>query len=151
MTLKEQYESQEWLKKSEEIRKRDHFTCQKCGVKETSKLKLDVHHTCKRLGKKLWAYDSSELISLCINCHKYETEFTKIPMYDQKGECIGNVYECFKCRGTGRVQEYAYHMEGICHKCSGTGFSSPKIPLRAFLNVERIQKLKDYYESRMNK
>ena len=37
MTIKEQYKSNEWLKKSEEIRKRDNFTCVKCGAKETKK------------------------------------------------------------------------------------------------------------------
>ena len=71
MTIKEQYKSTEWLKRSEEIRKRDNFTCFKCGTRETSKLKLDVHHICKRLGKKIWEYDDEADLSADTCCHTF--------------------------------------------------------------------------------
>ena len=52
MKPKEQYKTIEWLNKSEEIRKRDNFTCQRCGAIETEKMKFNAHHTCYRMGKK---------------------------------------------------------------------------------------------------
>lgn len=60
-----------WAKYSELIRKRDNFTCQKCGALE-EKTKHHVHHI-----KPIKLYESielanspSNLITLCASCHR---------------------------------------------------------------------------------
>lgn len=50
----------------EQIRRRDEYKCQKCGVPETElRRRLCVHH--KNLNKK--DINSDNLISLCLPCH----------------------------------------------------------------------------------
>lgn len=56
-----------WNKRlKEQIRSRDDFTCQFCGMdQEESGRKLDIHH----IDKNKDNLDESNLISLCANCH----------------------------------------------------------------------------------
>ena len=147
MKPKEQYKCIEWLNKSAEIRKRDNFTCQRCGAVEDEKRKFNAHHICYRMGMKVWEQDGSEIKTLCWDCHKYETEFVEIPIYDESGTFICNLYECFKCKGKGYLEDRKHYMKGICFDCRGVGFQQ-KIPLRVFLNPELIIKHKDFYERR---
>lgn len=62
-----------WQMKRLQIMKRDKFTCQLCGDKETT---LNVHHKKYTYGKDPWDYENSMLITLCEHCHK-EVEYIK--------------------------------------------------------------------------
>ena len=62
----EQLKSKEWKKLANKIRKRDNYTCQKCG----SHKHLQVHHKKYIKGRLAWEYDESNLVTLCSECHK---------------------------------------------------------------------------------
>ena len=73
MTKEEYYEalkSPQWIDKRERIKKRDGYTCTKCGCKD----KLQVHHTYYLRGKMPWQVPDDCLITLCRSCHKKEHE-----------------------------------------------------------------------------
>lgn len=59
-----------WQKKRLEILDRDGWACQRCG--ETTKT-LHVHHRLYHEGYDPWDYDQHELLTLCEDCHEYET------------------------------------------------------------------------------
>lgn len=61
--------------------KRDNFTCQHCGATDKT---LQVHHLCYQKGNNPWEYDNSELLTLCCDCHEFESE------------CAKELYENFK-------------------------------------------------------
>jgi 5-methylcytosine-specific restriction endonuclease McrA len=71
MTYAEQIKTPIWQMKRLKILERDRFQCQKCG--STSK-ELHVHHLVYIKGNSIYDYKDSELITLCVDCHKYETE-----------------------------------------------------------------------------
>lgn len=57
--------SPEWTYKLRlQIRRRDGFECQNCGIHKRG---LDVHH----IDKDKWNCDPSNLISLCRSCHRF--------------------------------------------------------------------------------
>ena len=62
----EQLKSKEWKKLANKIRKRDNYTCQKCGSHEH----LQVHHKKYIKNRLAWEYDESNLVTLCSECHK---------------------------------------------------------------------------------
>lgn len=73
MTKEEYYEalkSPQWVDKRERIKKRDGYTCTKCGCKD----KLQVHHTYYLRDKMPWQVPDDCLITLCRSCHKKEHE-----------------------------------------------------------------------------
>jgi hypothetical protein len=57
-----------WQLKSRQIKARDNFTCQYCGIKNN----LRVHHLIYLPGRKLHDYPGSYLITLCERCHLFE-------------------------------------------------------------------------------
>ena len=59
-----------WQKRRLEILARDGWECQRCNDVLTQ---LDVHHLIYRHGIAYWDYKDCELITLCHNCHEYET------------------------------------------------------------------------------
>jgi 5-methylcytosine-specific restriction protein A len=59
----------QWQAKSEEIRKRDNYTCQFCQ-KKSPQVILNCHHIIPKQFKELYL-DNDNLISLCQFCHKY--------------------------------------------------------------------------------
>lgn len=65
MTYSEKLKSPLWQRRRLEIMKRDDFTCQLCGDKET---KLNVHHKVYRKCE-VWDYSDDELITYCQICH----------------------------------------------------------------------------------
>ena len=150
MSNKKMSDSEKWKQKSIEIRKRDNFTCQMCGEKESKGRVFDVHHKLYHLGKKKWEYDNDDLETLCWNCHFYISNFEGVPMYDTEGKFIAKSDQCFKCKGKGYIKEYAHHLDGICFKCKGTGYSR-KIPLRIIFETEKIIKLKLFFEKRLKR
>lgn len=73
-TYSELLRSPLWQKKRLEIFERDNYTCQYCG--STTK-ELHVHHKTYKKGANPWEYDNDDLISLCHDCHEYETNDKK--------------------------------------------------------------------------
>lgn len=150
MTHNEQKKSPDWDAKKHVIKTRDNFTCQRCGEKESEKMELNVHHKCYRLGKKLWEYNDDELITLCWDCHWYETEFVEIPIYNPDGKFVGNMFECFNCDGTGRLKKFSHNHNGFCFKCHGIGYDR-KVPLRVILDPKKIWRVKNTLEKKHKK
>ena len=68
-----------WQKKRLEIFKRDEFTCQICGDKESP---LHVHHMCYNSCDP-WDIHNKYLITLCENCHGVESV--------QKSEALNDI------------------------------------------------------------
>ena len=66
ISYKEQLKDKRWKKLANKIRKRDKYTCQKCGSHEH----LQVHHKKYIKNRLAWEYDESNLITLCSDCHK---------------------------------------------------------------------------------
>ena len=69
----------EWKAKSKEIKDRDGWTCQSCGISLKDHPLLgesffDVHHKYYRRNWLPWAYPNSALITLCCKCHKIRHE-----------------------------------------------------------------------------
>lgn len=60
-----------WQKKRLQIMERDEFTCQECYDDTRT---LNVHHLGYTKGNMPWEYPDGLLITLCENCHTYETE-----------------------------------------------------------------------------
>lgn len=69
-TYSELLRDPKWQRKRLEVLRRDDFTCQECG--STTKT-LHVHHCYYERGRKPWDYPSSGLLTLCYECHEYET------------------------------------------------------------------------------
>ena len=80
-----------WIKRRNEILIRDKNTCQGCGCKDKY---LHVHHKRYINGLKPWEYDDDELITLCEECHQYETNSAKELYQDY-------VYFCNAARESG--------------------------------------------------
>lgn len=74
MTAHTDYKNKKWLKKRDEILKRDNYTCQMCFKQ---KRVMQVHHLRYIFGKKLWDYPDDWLVTLCEGCHRKETEDTR--------------------------------------------------------------------------
>jgi hypothetical protein len=62
-----------WDDKRKIILRRDRYTCQECGIKDTV---LQVHHHFYHPNTMPWDYDNEVLITLCEKCHEHE-EFLK--------------------------------------------------------------------------
>jgi hypothetical protein len=71
MTYKEKLLDPRWQKKRLEVLSRDNFTCQLCVENHNS---LYVHHKTYVWGKDPWDYDIINLVTLCYDCHKLETQ-----------------------------------------------------------------------------
>lgn len=63
------------------------------------------------------------LITLCSDCHRQTHIEENILVYLDQGQSkLIEVIKCSKCLGTGYVQEYYYHLEGLCFECDGIGY-----------------------------
>ena len=71
MEYRQQIKDPRWQKLRLKIFERDGFTCQRCY---STKKNLQVHHLIYIQGKMIWQYKMSELITLCEDCHKHESE-----------------------------------------------------------------------------
>jgi len=71
MNYSEKLKDPRWQKKRLEIFERDGWTCQEC---KNTKITLHVHHLIYKSGCDPWEYESSELITLCEDCHQEERE-----------------------------------------------------------------------------
>lgn len=67
------YKTTEWIKKREEILKRDNYECQHCKLKgKVTNKKLTVHHIKHYRDEPSLALTDSNLITLCGACHNKE-------------------------------------------------------------------------------
>jgi hypothetical protein len=92
MTYAEKLRDPRWQKKRLEIMERDKFTCQLCGNNEST---LNIHHLYYEKNKDPWDYNNDDLITLCEECHEYETECIKeysneLLMYLKRGKYFSN-------------------------------------------------------------
>jgi len=62
----QRYEHPMWKKRSQQIKRRDNFTCTSCGNKNN----LVVHHHVYQSGFKIWEYGGEHLTTWCHTCHE---------------------------------------------------------------------------------
>lgn len=73
----------QWIRKRNEILKRDNHCCRSCGSKNT----LQVHHRQYHMNQSTgmmqvpWNYSDKLLITLCNSCHELGHKIHKIPTY----------------------------------------------------------------------
>ncbi len=60
-----------WQKRRLQIMDRDQYTCQRC-FSDTKP--LNVHHRIYYSGHNPWEYGDIDLVTLCEDCHKYESD-----------------------------------------------------------------------------
>ena len=83
-TYSELLRSAQWLEKRKTILKRDGYRCRNCG----SSFGLEVHHRqyhiLKRIGdyRKPWAYNDSNLVTLCARCHQVGHKKYNVPVFN---------------------------------------------------------------------
>lgn len=67
------YWSKSWKKTRKTVLNRDHFLCQRCLLKfgKITTDHLEVHHIKKMNTNKDLALDESNLITLCLHCHRF--------------------------------------------------------------------------------
>jgi hypothetical protein len=84
---------------------------------------LHVHHKFYIYDNLPWQYDLDALITVCHKCHG-EIHFTqKIPVYTNAAlDKEIDLIVCSRCKGTGFLNEFHYHQDGICFNCNGRKF-----------------------------
>ncbi len=83
---------------------------------------LNVHHKYYIKGKYPWEYEQDSLMTGCSMCHTKIHDTEEILIYENENlENPKIVTKCNKCKGTGYLNEYQYHMNGICFGCNGKG------------------------------
>ena len=108
------------------IIKHSNYTCKLCGKKY--RYGLQVHHKVYRKDTKPWDYSISDVLCLCINCHrglhvKLSKESRRIPFLDESGNKIDipNESRCQFCGGSGCKEEFHHILDGLCLYCFGSG------------------------------
>jgi len=71
MNYNEKIKDPRWQKRRLEILKRDDWQCQICHEKERP---LHVHHKMYLKETEPWDYENKFLITLCEDCHQYNTD-----------------------------------------------------------------------------
>ena len=61
-------QSGNWCNKSKQIKARDNYTCKICGLREPDI--METHHIKSQKTHKELRLESTNLITLCPNCHK---------------------------------------------------------------------------------
>ena len=85
------YDSKLWKLARNEARRRDHYTCVRCGARGT-----EVHHkielTPENITDQKIALDQSNLETLCRDCHNRETKGSAATpdeyMFDEHGQVV---------------------------------------------------------------
>lgn len=84
---------------------------------------LHVHHKYYVYGRHAWEYPDDALVTLCQSCHQDVHNSSLIPVYeDEKRQLELNVVKCPKCNGSGYLNKYYYHLDGICFGCEGNRY-----------------------------
>ena len=94
--------------------------------KQRNKLQsLHIHHKCyyydldKRRLVFPWDYKDSDLITLCVVCHKKIHQNQKINIYTKQNSGDIDYEFCSRCSGLGYIAEFSHYKDGICFKCNG--------------------------------
>lgn len=107
------YRASEWYKFAEKIKKRDNYSCLKCGRKSPDVV-LQVHHEVYKEDRKPWEYNSSDCITLCSGCHAREHNLI-VPIAGWTLLCINDLGDlsgnCEKkgCNNSIRYEHVTYH------------------------------------------
>lgn len=113
MKRKNIYKNLKWINFSEEVKKRDKYSCVKCQ-RNQSEVILQVHHNTYRKKKKIWEYGLSDCETLCKGCHRREhgilepSEGWVLIDINDLGDKIG-MCERYKCETSIRYENYIYH------------------------------------------
>lgn len=84
---------------------------------------LHVHHKYYIDNKLPWEYKNDALITLCQICHQNLHDSTEIPVYEDENMTTKlNLKKCDRCNGSGYLNEFHYHQNGICFKCDGNKY-----------------------------
>ena len=93
------------------------------GIKTNTPTILHVHHTYYIFGDLPWEYQHDALLTVCHGCHVKIHFEEKIPVYsDETCREVLKLTPCTRCSGTGFMEEYLYHQNGICFRCNGRKF-----------------------------
>jgi hypothetical protein len=74
--LSDFYESPFWIARAREVRRRDNFRCQECGVYGPGKIELQVHHIIPR--GRGGSDGLNNLTTLCKTCHEKQPYHYKL-------------------------------------------------------------------------
>lgn len=69
VSYSEKLKDPRWQKKRLQVLERDGWRCQNCWDEKTT---LHIHHTYYFKNEDPWDCPNNSLITLCVNCHKYE-------------------------------------------------------------------------------
>lgn len=86
-------------------------------------IELHVHHKYYINDHYPWQYEDEALITVCMECHEKIHKTEEITVYvsiDNKK--ILPTKRCSRCNAKGYLNEYKYHMRGICFSCEGKGY-----------------------------
>jgi hypothetical protein len=105
------YKHEDWIKYSESVKARDHYTCLNCS-RTSDEVVLQVHHTYYTPGVKPWDYPLDACETLCKGCHAREHKLIEpndewiLISIEDLGSQHGN---CQKI-GCGQSIRYEFHI-----------------------------------------
>ena len=101
------YAHPKWRKKRAEVLSLRNYQCEDCGKKNN----LQVHHKTYVFNKPLWEYENSDLLVLCLSCHRKQHGFSgelKVCEYAGCEHEIEKIYKyCFKHREVVMTEQRA--------------------------------------------
>ncbi|MDI9872628.1 HNH endonuclease [Flectobacillus roseus] len=107
------YYNQKWFEYSKSVKKRDNYTCLKCG-REEPEVVLQTHHTLYKHGLEPWDYPLSDCLTLCKGCHSREHDLIEpnsgwtLISIDDLGDLVG-ICERNGCGNEIRYEHLIYH------------------------------------------
>jgi len=84
---------------------------------------LHIHHKYYVYDNLPWDYPLEAFQVVCQTCHFKIHSEDRIPVYSNSN--LDESYPltpCTRCHGSGFLQEFHYHREGICFRCEGRKF-----------------------------
>lgn len=125
-----EYQSQlrtiQWAMRSEQIKARDGYICERCGANHFKK-RMETHHRYYIFGADAWDYPDEALTTLCIDCHRKAHLLERIPIVHSDGSPVIVSFKCERCGGPGEIPEYRHVQNGVCFRCWGSGIDTAKL------------------------
>ncbi|MGH9426029.1 MAG: HNH endonuclease [Terriglobia bacterium] len=160
----ENYYGPNWKRQKREARKRDNYTCQKCGLTEAELGKaLDVHHKkpFKEFGYLIGANTNykqanhlNNLVSLCPSCHKESepsSDAVQMPLFEMSIlEIVRSMKRnklwkrCSSCEKTKPIEEFHKSKQWVdghhahCKQCRREYGSSERVKEMRRNNRRRV-------------